>query len=121
VGLVRAVELYLQQDFEAEQRTWEQQRDYLVQRLSLVPHVCARPQGRPAPGAPGSFYLPAAAIDLDEAALGMTTDAVVELLRAGEPGIVVDRSPTGIILRVHMMQQGEEKLVADRFAEILSQ
>lgn len=119
VGLVKAVELYIQQDFEAEWRAWEKQRDYLVQRLSRLTHVQARPHGRVTPGSPGSFYLPAAAVDLDEAALGMTTDEVARQLRKGDPGIAVDRSLTGIILRVHMMQKDEEKLVAGRLVEIL--
>jgi len=119
VGLVKAVELYLQQDFEAEMKTWERQRDYLVERLSGLPHVSVGPVKAVFPGAPGSFYLPATTVDLDEAGLGMTKDEVVRELREGDPGVVVGQSPAGIVLRVHMLEEGEEKLVADRLQDIL--
>jgi uncharacterized pyridoxal phosphate-dependent enzyme len=119
-GLVRAVELYVQQDFDAEQRAWEAQRDYLVQQLSGLPHVHASASKPISPGAPGSFYLPAAYVDLDEEELGTTMDSVVRQLREGEPGIAVDRSPTGFVLRVHMLQAGEERPLAARLIEILN-
>jgi L-seryl-tRNA(Ser) seleniumtransferase len=119
VGLVKAVELYLQQDFEAEMKAWEGQRDYLVEQLSELSHVCVGPVEAVFPGAPGSFYLPAAYVDLDEGRLGMTKEEVMRRLREGDPGIVVGQSPTGIVLRVHMLEKDEEKLVADRLGEIL--
>jgi L-seryl-tRNA(Ser) seleniumtransferase len=119
IGLVRGVELYGRQDFEAEMGTWEKQRDYLVQRLSKIPHmkVCSR-EAVP-PGSPGSFYLPAAYVNLDDPALGMTKAEVIRKLKEGNPGIVVGESPDGIILRVHMLERGEEALIADRLIEIL--
>jgi uncharacterized pyridoxal phosphate-dependent enzyme len=119
VGLVRALELYVQQDFDAERRAWETQRDHLVQRLSGLPHVQACAAKPVPPGAPGSFYLPAAYVDLDEEGLGMTVDEVVCQLREGKPGIAVDRSPSGLVLRVQMLQAGEESLLAARLIEIL--
>jgi len=64
VGLVKAVELYVQQDFEAEMKAWERQRDYLVEQLSGLPHVNVSPTEAIVPGSPGSFYLPAAYVDL---------------------------------------------------------
>jgi uncharacterized pyridoxal phosphate-dependent enzyme len=119
VGLVRAVELYVQQDFDAERRAWEAQRDYLVQRLSGLPHVHVGATKPISPGAPGSFYLPAAYVELDEDELGTTVDDVIGQLREGEPGIAVDRSPSGFVLRVHMLQPGEESLLAARLIEIV--
>lgn len=119
VGLLKAIELYVQQDFHAEMREWERKRDYLVDQLSGLPHVQVCSSQPIAPGAPGSFYLPAAYVTLDESGLGMTLDQVVQRLREGEPGIAVDRTDTGIALRVQMMQGGEEKLVASRLKEIL--
>ncbi len=118
-GLVRAVELYVQQDFEAEIRTWEAQRDYVVEQLSDLPGVQASRTKPIFPGMPRSYYLPAAYIDLDEGELGLTADEVVQQLRSGEPGIVVGRYPSGLALRVHMVQEGEERIVAARLLEIL--
>jgi len=119
VGLVKAVELYVQQDFEAETKAWERQRDYLVEKLSGLPHVSVSATGTIHPGAPGSFCLPAAYVELDEKGLGMTKDEVVRKLREGEPGIAVGQSPAGIVLRAHMLEPGEEKIVAARLIDIL--
>jgi len=49
----------------------------------------------------------------------MTKDKVMRELREGDPGIAVGRSPTGIVLRVHMLEEGEEREVAARLIEIL--
>jgi len=119
VGLVKALELYVAQDFEAEMKTWERQRDYLVEKLSRLAHVTVSPQEPVAPGSPGSFYLPAAYVELDEERLGMTRDEVVRKLREGDPGIVVGESPTGIVIRVHMLEEGQEKEVTARLMAIL--
>jgi L-seryl-tRNA(Ser) seleniumtransferase len=120
-GLARAVELYVEQDFEAEWKAWEAQRDYLVQRLLGLTGVRASGTRPVSPGAPASAYLPAAYVALDEAELGMTIETVIQQLREGNPGIVVGRSQGGIVLRVQMMQQGEEQVVAARLLEILEQ
>lgn len=119
IGLLKAIELYLQQDFDAEMRAWERKRDYLVEQLSTLSHVRVSPHQPIAPGSPASYYLPAVYITIDERRLGLTVDQVIDQLREGEPGIVVDRSETGIVLRIQMMQDGEEMLVAKRLKEIL--
>ena len=120
-GLVKALEMYIQQDFDAEFRAWEGQRDYLVERLSNLPGVHASATKPLSDGAPGSFYLPAAYVDLDEEKLGLTVEAVIQQLQAGDPGIVVGRSPGGLVLRAHMLQAGEEKILAARLLEVLGQ
>ena len=119
VGLVKALELYVAQDFRAEMKTWERQRGYLVEKLSRLAHVNVSPHEPVTPGSPGSFYLPAAYVELDEERLGMTRDEVVRKLREGDPGIVVDESPTGIVVRVHMLEEGQEKEVTARLIAIL--
>ena len=118
-GLTKAVELYVEQDFEAEWKAWESQRDYVVEQLASVPGVRARKKRPLYPGLPRSCYLPAVYIDLDEEVLGLTADEIVRRLQEGEPSIVVGRYPSGLALRMHMVQEGEEKLLAARLVEIL--
>lgn len=120
-GFVRALELYVRQDFEAETQAWESQRDYLVERLSNLPGVRASATKPVSAGAPGSSYLPAAYVDLDEEQLGLTVEAVIQQLRDGDPGVVVGRSPDGLVLRTHMLQAGEERILAARLLDILGQ
>ena len=119
VGLVKAVELYLLQDFDQEMKIWERQRDYMVEKLKGTSHIRVTVSEPIAPGSPGSFYLPAAYVTFDEKKLGMSKDDIVDKLRTGNPGIVTGESSNGIILRAHMLQEGEEEQVVMRLLEIL--
>lgn len=119
-GLTKAVELYVQQDFEAEWKAWEAQRDHVVDQLDGLPGVRACRTKPLFPGLPRSCYLPAAYIDLDEGELCLTAGEVARQLHDGEPCIVVGQYPSGLVLRMHMVQEGEEKLLAARLLEILN-
>jgi len=119
VGLVKAVELYVQQDFEAEMNVWKERADYFRESLQGIPHIWVYTERAPIPGEPGSFRLPAAYVDIDEEGLGKAKDLVVKELLAGDPAIAVGQTSTGIVLRSQMLQSGEEKLVAHRVKEVL--
>ena len=49
----------------------------------------------------------------------MTRDKAIQKLREGNPGIVVDESPTGIVMLVQMLEKGQEKEVAVQLMGIL--
>ena len=117
-GLLKAVELYVEQDFDEEMKHWEEQRDYLVSELSHLPDVRVGVY-KALPGEPGSFYLPAAHVALDEEELGTTQEEVVQELWAGNPAIAVDSRPTGIVLHAQMLKQGEEKAIVSQLRRIL--
>lgn len=70
------------------------------------------------PGAPGSFYLPAVYIDLNKEGLFLTKSEIIQKLWEGNPRIVVDESPIGIIIRMMMLESGQEKMVAEKLLEI---
>jgi L-seryl-tRNA(Ser) seleniumtransferase len=118
-GLTKAIELYLEQNFEAEMDTWEKQQNALIHRLSEIPllSVC---KTKPFPGQPGSFYLPAVCITIDEKRFGFTVDEVTEELRRGTPGIAVDRTQTSVIIRTHMLKEEETVILAERLKEIFA-
>lgn len=119
IGILKAVELYVEQDFEAEMEKWESQRDYLVKELSKLPHVKAKPKEVDIPGEPGSFHLPTTYIELKEKKISVTRKEVVEILWEGSPRIAVEESPPYIVIRSQMLKEGEEKIIADRFREII--
>ena len=121
VGLIKAIELYVKKDFESEMQTWEKQQEYIMEKLSGVSHINCIAHKPVPPGAPGSFYLPAVYIDLNEGKLSLTKDEVVQKLWEGNPRIAVDELPTGIIIRMMMLEYGQEKNVAERLLEILKQ
>lgn len=120
VGLTKAVELFVKKDFEAEMHSWENQRDYIIERLSKLPNVKCLAEKPIAPGAPGSFYLPTVFIDFIGEKVPHSIEEVVETLWEGDPRIVVGQSRAGIIIRVMMLKAGEERLVAERLLEILA-
>lgn len=119
-GLVKALELYVEQDFDQEMEKWEHQVQYFVLHLSELPYINVR---RGFPTGPGiqPTCIPRAYVDLDEERLGMPKHEVINQLRAGEPAIVVGESPTGIVLNPHMLEKGEEEAVANRLREVLVQ
>lgn len=95
VGLVTALELFMEQDFETEWQDMEEQVAFIANALSDIPHVkvsttistfeYTRFWGGIYP--PG----PIVCLDLDESSLGVTRDEVLSLLKAGDPSIRLGR------------------------------
>lgn len=119
VGLVKALELYVEQDFDAEMETWENQVRYFIDHLRGLPCISVR---RGFPTGPGiqPTCIPRAYVDLNEEELGMTRYEVINQLRAGELGVLVGESPTGIVLNPQMLNEGEEKRVVKRLKDVLT-
>jgi uncharacterized pyridoxal phosphate-dependent enzyme len=123
VGLVKAIELYLQKDHAAEMAVWEGRVSYLKEILSKVEGLrveSALPVGI-------GYQIPYVSIAWDEQEFSLTHRLVAQRLRAGEPPIavrLVDAQTPGlehsaIWLHVHTLQEGEEVIVARRLKEIL--
>lgn len=60
-------------------------------------------------------------IDLDEAALGKTAASIVEALREGDPSIWVDVDGNQMYVGVHTLREGEDKVIAERLRQLLTQ
>jgi seryl-tRNA(Sec) selenium transferase len=115
-GLLAAVEWYLRQDHKAIMQRYEDVVQTFVQRFDgKRPGVRA---SRDFPSEAGQPH-PRALITLDPSALGFGIDHVVKALRDGEPSIAVAASRAGIYINPQTLQEGEEKIVARRLAEIL--
>ena len=121
VGLTKAIELYVNKDFELEMQGWKKQREYIIGKLSGLDQVNLNVEESVLPGAPGSHCLPSLYIDLKEDKISMTRDDLIEKLWEGNPRIAVYKSSTGIILRMMMLEGGQEKLVAEKLLEIFTQ
>ena len=118
---MKALELYLEQDFEEEMNQWHKQTDYVVKELSGIPGLTVQKGLGESPGIQPEC-IPRAYITWDEAKLGLTKDELVELLKTGEPGIAVSTFPLrGIDVNPHMLNPGEEVIVVNRIKEIFSQ
>ena len=116
-GLITALELYLAQDFAAEEKMWEKMVAYLVDRLSDIPGLDAR---RVAPAEPGvqPNWIPRVYLDWDEKIIPLGRTEVKSLLRQGEPGIAVGETSTGLCVNPQTLKPGEEKIVTKALRKV---
>ncbi|MEM2905952.1 MAG: SelA-like pyridoxal phosphate-dependent enzyme [Candidatus Bathyarchaeia archaeon] len=119
IGLLTALRLFTAKDFRAERETWEAKVQSLIQLLSGIPHVAVR---RVFPDVSKEYHAqcwPRASVTLDEGALGVTAREVAEQLREGDPAIYVMLERNSLVVNPHLLQDGEEKLIAERLRAIL--
>ena len=110
VGLVKALELYVARDHEADRREWERSAQYVVDQMAKLPHV----KSWLAPGA-----TPTAWVKVDEQALGLTTAEAAAKLEAGSPSIWVKWSADGIAISPITWPEDAETTVVRRLTEVL--
>lgn len=118
VGLTKAIELYLQRDFDAEMEAWQAQRDYIAEKLAGIANTTIIKDKPLAHGMPGSFYLPTVYIDLEKD-FPLDKAQLVDRLWQGDPRIIVGESEMGIVIRVMQLKAGEERQVTERLLEIM--
>jgi seryl-tRNA(Sec) selenium transferase len=121
VGLMVAVEVALQQDEDKQRREWTAMLDRVADRLKKVPGV----QTEMIPNQDFS-HSPRLSVQWDEAARNLTLDQMVKQLREGTPSIEASDMTKfrpawkGLGIFPYNLQRGEEMIVANRVAEILS-
>src|SRR5262249_11299584 len=115
-GILAAVEWYLRQDHAAIMRRYEDVVQYFVTTFDgKRPGVTARRDFPSEAGQP----MPRAFIALDMNVLGFGPEHVAKALLAGDPAVAVAGSRRGIYLNPQTLEEGEEKIVARRLAEVL--
>lgn len=117
-GLVTALELYLQQDFAAEEQRWEDMVAFMVAALADVPGLCAR---RVSPSEPGvqPNWIPRMYLDWDQKIIPLDQDEVKSRLLQADPGIAVGTTSTGLFVNPQTLVPGQEKIVARRLRDVL--
>ncbi len=115
VGMVTALELYLEKISKEERELWEGMVAHIVEALQDIPHIKG---WRRFPYRPGRD-VPIAMVDLEEG-FGRTVEEVIEELRAGEPSIYVPGTPTGFFINPHTLPAGAEIPIARRLREVLA-
>jgi L-seryl-tRNA(Ser) seleniumtransferase len=127
VGLVKAVELYINRDHAAEMAVWERRVAHVLEEVCSIERVRA---WRQLPHGIGQ-QIPHAAVTWEEGALPITPPEAAQQLMAGPPRIAVQlvgpqryafAGFTAPELRIHphTLQEGEEIIVARRLREALS-
>jgi uncharacterized pyridoxal phosphate-dependent enzyme len=114
VGMVKALELYLNEDHEALTQEW-------WRRLDTISHQVTRVHG-----VSTAYYIPDIAnhvphmeINWDPRRISLTPEQAFELLKNGKPSIMLATSRIGLSMNSFMLQPGEDKIIAQRLVEIL--
>ena len=117
-----AVEMWVKRDHAAEWSRWSGWLDHIAQRVSAIDGIqtsVVQPEGlsNKTPSLKGLW---------DRARLGASGETVARTLLDGEPRIALfparsdDETKTGSLDQPYMLSPGEEKIVADRLYEVLS-
>ena len=115
MGLLAAVEMWVQRDHEAEWKTWEQWLDAIWQTVEHIPTITrdVRLPGR-------SNVAPILQIGWDADTVGLSPNEARQELNDGEPRIEVATHATGVEFMPFMMEEGEAAIVAERLLQILA-
>jgi L-seryl-tRNA(Ser) seleniumtransferase len=116
LAFLKALELYLVRDHEADQADWEKQLQQIEAALTDIPHIRLERLAKLQ-----TYNVPLLSIR-PEPALGLTRDTIAEALLAGDPRIVVALHQTSdsFVINPHMLQPGQEQVVAQRCRTILT-
>ncbi len=118
VALLAAVERYVRLDHPAEWREWERRIGVIEQSLKDVPTLeCERIVP------PIANQVPHLIVAWDEKRVKLTRGQATQQLLEGEPPIQIGRvsgtGDKGILISVLTLQEGEERIVAERLHAIL--
>jgi len=117
VGMVKALECYLQEDHDALNKEWQHRLELISAEVSKVPGVTTK------------FFVPDIAnhvphmhILWDTQRVSITPRDAAQTLRKSQPSIVVtagEEGRAGISLNSFMLQPGEDKLIAENLVKLL--
>jgi uncharacterized pyridoxal phosphate-dependent enzyme len=115
IGMVKALDLYLNEDHEALAKEWQGRLDSISRQVVRVPGVST------------AFFVPDIAnrvphmqITWDVARISLTPKQASQLLRESKPAIVMGagEEKPGLAMNSFMLQPGEDKIVADQLVRI---
>lgn len=107
VGMVKALELYLEDDHEALTREWWRRLDQIAAQLKRLDGVST------AYHVPEiANHVPSMQVFWDPRKYSLAPADAAKFLLAGQPSIAVGQGREGLSLTAFMLQPGEEKIVA---------
>jgi L-seryl-tRNA(Ser) seleniumtransferase len=116
VGMVKALELYLQEDHEALNKEWQRRLEYIAAQLEAVPSVTTS-----FPKLEIANHVPHLQIQWNAKRIPMTPRDIGKALREDKPAIALSTGEHGEALSMNsfMLQPGEEKIVAAQLVKVL--
>jgi uncharacterized pyridoxal phosphate-dependent enzyme len=116
ITFLKALELYLERNHDADMMRWEGQVQHIEATLGGIPNITVERFTKAE-----TYTVPLLCIR-PEVGAGITSEELAEALQEGEPRIVVDQftKEDGIVVNPHMLQSGQERLVAERCKQVLT-
>ena len=114
VGMLAALELFIQKDHAAETREFENRAERIKKAAESVRGVHAEifvPEV--------ANHVPHVRVSWDRAVIPVAPAAIVRTLQDGEPSIVIRSEAEVLVIGVWMMQPGEDRIVATRLRQVL--
>src|ERR1700732_542165 len=114
VGMVKALEVYLQEDHEALTKEWWRRLDAVsgeVSRIAGVSTAFSVPDV--------ANHVPHMEIHWDPRRIALAPQDAFQQLKGGKPSIVMERTGNGLGMNSFMLQPGEEKIIAERLVQLL--
>lgn len=120
MGMVTAVDLYLQEDHAGRFRCWERQVAAFLDALKPFSVI------NPRKVSPGTDYIrpsiiPRVYFELPDSGVAEAEKFQSTLLTDGDPGVAIARQGKTLIFNPHMLKPGEEALVAEKVIVLLNQ
>lgn len=117
IGMIKAIELYLQEDHDALAHEWQTRLERISQELTKIPGVSTE------------FFVPDIANHVPhmrifwDSRVTITPKDVSKSLKSSKPVIVVGggEGKPGLSMCSFMLQPGEDKIVATRLSQILKE
>lgn len=116
VGLLAAVERYVQLDHDQIMQDYEDQVQYVIDACSAPPRLTARRDFPSEAGQP----MPRAEVILDPDHVDLSRDDVLNQLRRGDPAIsLAPAGPRSIYVNPQSLEPGEARIIVDRIKQIV--
>ena len=116
MGLLAAVEQWIKRDHKAEWKEWERRLGVITDAVKDFDSVTTTIRQRSS----RSNVAPVLEINWDVETVGISGTAVASQLSAGEPRIELNGNANGISIMPYMMEEGDDKIVADQLGAILN-
>lgn len=116
LGMLVAIETYLNRDHQKDWKLWESQINLIHDAATSVPGVMGE---KNVPLV--ANHIPSLTLKIDQSKVKMTSDELRAALRNGHPSIETVGDATSVGITTWMMIPGEERIVAKRIKEILQQ
>src|SRR5947199_7197547 len=115
VGMLKALEIYLNEDHDALAREWQQRLQNISAQITKIPGVST------------SFFTPDVANHVPhmgitwDARIALTPQQASHLLRSGQPSIVIGggEGRPGLAMNSFMLQPGEDEIIAEKLSKVL--